>query len=102
MEQAQSGTSGKCVDETKRAIHRKDYRRILTEQTFSRAFEIIDNYHQRLIHYAYWKFCEKYLGQESLSTPHSLKQLISADRKDGVKDRKSKKGPSMKENNLVS
>ena len=55
MKQAQSGTSGKCVDETKRAIHRKDYRRILAEQTFSRAFEIIDNYRQQLIHYAYWK-----------------------------------------------
>ena len=47
------------------------------------------------------KFCEKYPGQESLLTPHSLKQLISANRKDGVKDRRSKKGPSMKENNLV-
>ena len=47
------------------------------------------------------KFCEKYPGQESLLTPHSLKQLISANRKDGIKDRRSKKGPSMKENNLV-
>ena len=47
------------------------------------------------------KFCEKYPGQESLLTPHSLKQLISTNRKDGIKDLMSKKGPSMKENNLV-
>ena len=47
------------------------------------------------------KFCEKYPGQESLLTPHSLKQLISRNRKDGVKELRSKKGPSMKENNLV-
>ena len=45
--------------------------------------------------------CEKYPGQESLLTPHSLKQLISRNRKDGVKELRSKKGPSMKENNLV-